>query len=261
MGGVGSSRTGSGPPAPLIHPNILEEIFLNLPHNKVVRVCRLVCHQWKEVADGDFLWRERCRREGYRLRDASKTPTDWRLFYFLCKKRRNLVRNPRGEDNLKGWQFLEKGRKWKTERLTEPHPKEDVQTKFMTSYGMCRKAQLIDLKKEGYSPPFMDEFQPHIRVTDWYAALWICGSEYTILLQLLNQKKEVVAEYSPEPIYSLPFENNDQWNQLIHVFRDYGPGVRYVNFIHGGRVRHFWAAGCGIRITDSCVEVCPAVET
>lgn len=81
-------------PVPL---DILEEIFLNLPPDQVVHSCRLVCHEWKEVADRQSLWRERCRREGYHLPDTSKTPKDWRLFYFLCKKRRNLIKNPRGE--------------------------------------------------------------------------------------------------------------------------------------------------------------------
>ena len=76
---------------------ILEEILLNLPPDQVVCVCRLVCRQWKEVADSESLWRERCRRERYRLRDAAKTPDDWRLFYFMCKKRRNLLKNPRAE--------------------------------------------------------------------------------------------------------------------------------------------------------------------
>ena len=76
---------------------ILEEIFLHLPPDQVVCVCRLVCYQWKEVADSESLWRERCRREGYLLHDGSRTPQDWRLFYFLCKKRRNLLKNPRGE--------------------------------------------------------------------------------------------------------------------------------------------------------------------
>lgn len=145
-------------PAPL---EILEEIFLNLPPYQVVHACRLVCHPWKEVADSESLWRERCRREGYRIRDASKTPTDWRLFYFLCKKRRNLLKNPSAErkkpqkqlalqnccfffttlifvfiDKMKNWQILENGGdNWKVERVMVPHPNGTVQENFVTSYG------------------------------------------------------------------------------------------------------------------------------
>lgn len=32
---------------------------------------------------------------------------------------------------------------------------------------LCLKQQLIDLKKEGYSPAFMDQWQPNIKISDW----------------------------------------------------------------------------------------------
>ncbi len=31
------------------------------------------------------------------------------------------------------------------------------------------KKQLIDLKKEGYTDAFMDQVQPHIKISDWWA--------------------------------------------------------------------------------------------
>lgn len=49
--------------------------------------------------------------------------------------------------------------------------------------------------------------------------------------------------------------------QMIHVFRDYGPGVRYIRFRHGGKDTQYWAGWYGIRVTDSSVEICPAVDT
>uniref|UniRef100_A0A8C8DEK7 F-box domain-containing protein n=1 Tax=Oryzias sinensis TaxID=183150 RepID=A0A8C8DEK7_9TELE len=82
--------------------DILEEIFLNVTPHQVVRACRLVCHEWKEVADRDSFWRERCRREGYHFCHASKVPTNWKHFYFISKNRRNLLRNPRGEGEKSG---------------------------------------------------------------------------------------------------------------------------------------------------------------
>lgn len=114
------------------------------------------------MADSEALWRERCRREGYRLRDASKTPSDWRLFYILSKKRRNLIKNPRGDskrlessftfvsfrqtktewrsvllsvDELKFWEIIANGGdRWSTEGLMFPHPNETIQNNFVTSY-------------------------------------------------------------------------------------------------------------------------------
>ncbi|XP_051280721.1 F-box only protein 6 isoform X3 [Dicentrarchus labrax] len=245
-------------PVPL---DIVEEIFLNLPYHQVVCICRLVCHQWKEVADSESFWKERCRREGYRLRDPFKIPEDWRLFYFLCKQRRNLLKNPRAEDEMNNWHILENGGdNWKIEDLMTPHPNETVKKNFVTSYGMCKKMQLIDLGMEGYNQSFMDQFQPDIRISDWYAPRWDCGSEYKIHVALLNQRKRPIKAFSPDTIY---FEqwNDQKWNQITHVFKNYGPGVRYIRFTHGGKDTQFWAGWYGIRITDSCVEICPAMDT
>ncbi|XP_061909277.1 F-box only protein 6-like [Entelurus aequoreus] len=245
-------------PIPL---EVLEEIFINLPPGQVVQSCRLVCRQWKDIADSQSLWRVRCKREGLHLRDVSKVPKDWRLFYFLCRKRRNLLRNPRAENKMSGWQILENsGDRWKVEDVLVPHPNETVEKNFVTSYNMCRKSQLIDLGTEGYNASFMDHFQPDIKISDWYAPRWDCGCLFKIHVELLNQKKKPIQTFSPEEIY---FEqwSDPKWNQITHVFQDYGPGVRYIRFIHGGKDTQFWAGWYGIRLTDSCVEICPAVDT
>ncbi|KAJ0036963.1 hypothetical protein NQD34_005640 [Periophthalmus magnuspinnatus] len=63
---------------------ILEKIFYNLPYDQVIN-CRLVCKQWKEVSDSEFLWKERCRREGFLSQDETRTPENWRMYYILCK--------------------------------------------------------------------------------------------------------------------------------------------------------------------------------
>ncbi|KAK7915808.1 hypothetical protein WMY93_011569 [Mugilogobius chulae] len=156
---------------------IVEEIFHNLPYQQVIRHCCLVCKQWKEVAHSESLWRERCRREGL-------------MYYALCKKKRNLIKNPSAE-----------------------------------------------------SMP----------------ARWDCACQYTIKVELLNKNKKCLQTFEPETVI---FEqwNDQQWHSMTHVFKNYGPGVRYVRFIHGGQDRQFWAGWYGIRVTDSCVEICPDVE-
>ncbi|CAG04000.1 unnamed protein product, partial [Tetraodon nigroviridis] len=235
---------------------ILEEIFLNLPHHQVVCICRLVCRQWKEVADSESLWIERCRREGYQPCHASRTPSDWREFYFLCKKRRNLIKNPRGDNAMKFWEIIANGGdRWNPEGLLFAHPNEEVKNNFVTSYQKCVKSQLIDLVNEGYSPSFLDDFQPDVRVSDWYAPRWDCGSEYEINVQLLNENRHPIQTFAPSKIY---FEqwNDQKWQQITHVFQNYGPGARYVQFTHGGKDRQFWAGWYGIRVTDSRVEIC-----
>lgn len=162
---------------------------------------------------------------------------------------------------MKSWQIQENGGDgWKVEEVMVPHPNETTQKNFVTSYGMCKKSQLIDLEAEGYNASFMDHFQPDIKISDWYAPRWDCGSEYELRVELLNQRKKPVKKFAPETVR---FEqwNDQKWNQMTHVFQNYGPGVRYIHFINGGRDTQFWAGWYGIRITDSCVEICPAVDT
>lgn len=241
--------------------DILEEIFLNLPPNEVVNVCRLVCRVWKDVADSESLWRERCRRERFRIPAVPQTPTDWRMFYFLCIKRSNLLKNSAAENKMGNWQILENGGdNWNIEDVMVPHPNKGVRKNFVTSYGKCIKSQLIDLAAEGYSPSFMDYFQPDIKISDWYAPRSDCGCKYEIHVELLNQRKKPVETFAPETIY---FEqwNDQQWNQMTHTFQNYGPGVRYIRFTHGGKDTQFWAGWYGIRVTDSSVEICPAMDT
>lgn len=238
---------------------ILEEIFYNVTSYEVVQHCSLVCKQWKEVADSESLWRERCRREGCLPHDASKTPKDWRIYYFLTKKRRNLIKNHRAEDNFKHWQILEDGGDhWKAEEVMVPHPNEATKN-FVTSYGMCWKSQLIDLGSEGYNSALMDNFQPLIKISDWYAPRWDCGSEYKIKVKLLNQEKKVMQTFEPKTIYFKQW-NDQQWNQMTHVFKNYGRGARYISFSHGGKDTKFWAGWYGIRVTDSTVEICSEVD-
>ncbi|XP_056589408.1 F-box only protein 44-like isoform X2 [Triplophysa dalaica] len=239
---------------------VVEEILLNLPAKDVVLICRLVCRDWKELVDSAAHWRARCRREGFELRDASRPPNDWRQFYFLSKKRRNLLKNPRAEEKFNRWKLVENGGDgWKIEENVKSLPNETIEKMFVTSYGMCLKEQLIDLKKEGYSPAFMDHLQPGIKISDWYAPRRDCGSFYRIRVELLDQKNKPIRTFEPDPVY---FEqwNDQEWCQMTHVFKLYGPGVRFIRFTHGGQDTKYWAGWYGIRVINSSVEICPAAE-
>ncbi|KAM9342895.1 F-box only protein 44-like [Pholidichthys leucotaenia] len=254
--GEPSPSSASAGPDSVFNTDVLEEIFLNLSPHQVVCLCRLVCRQWKEVADRESFWTERCRREGYQIRDASKQPKDWRLFYFLCRGRRNLLKNPRGEDGLNGWEILRNGGdRWVVENTRKPLPDETVKLNFVTSFGWCIKSQLIDLEKEGYSPSFMDYFQPDIRISEWYTARSDCGSKYKIHVELLNQKMEPIQRFAPE-IIDVP-GGHEVWKQMTHEFQNYGQGVRFIRFTHGGVDSRWWKGWYGVRLADCCVEIYP----
>ncbi|KAK3547566.1 hypothetical protein QTP86_025473 [Hemibagrus guttatus] len=232
---------------PALPRDVIEEIFLNLPGQQVILVCRLVCTEWRSVVDSSAFWRKRCRREGFKPLNIHKAPRDWQEYYFLCKKRRNLLKNPNAEEGFTGWNIVENGGdKWVVDNTFAPHPDETVTKCFVTSYRRCIKSQLIDLEKEGYSPAFMDEIQPDIVISDWYAPRWDCGSEYEIRVELLNRKKKTVQFFQPEPV-EFPQWNDQQWEQMTYTFKDYGRGVRFIRFKHGGKDTQFWAGHYGIR--------------
>lgn len=245
---------------PRLPLDVLEEIFLNVSPHQVVCVCRLVCHEWKVIVDSESLWRERCRREGYQLCESSNLPQDWRLFYFLCKKQHNLIKNPKGDEQFRSWKIVENGGdRWKIEDLMVPHPDLTVKKEFVTSFSACRKSQLIHLEAEGYPPSFMDHFQPDIKISDWYSPRWDCGSIYEICVELLNQKKKPIQTFAPHPV-SFEQWSDQKWQQMKHVFKNYGPGVRYIRLVHGGKDTQFWAGWYGIRVTSTSVEICPSVD-
>ncbi|XP_052416186.1 uncharacterized protein fbxo44.9 isoform X2 [Carassius gibelio] len=240
---------------------VVEEILLNLPAHQVVQVCRLVCHEWKELVDSAAHWRVRCRREGLQPNDASRPPEDWCQFYFLSKFRRNLLKNPRADDGLQGWEIVQNGAdNWATELNRIPLPDNTVTKCFVTSNSQCFKEQLIDLKKEGYSEAFMDQLRPHIKISDWYASCHDCGSEYQICVELLDQRKNSIKTFQPEKVI-LSFWNGEPWCEMSHVFKNYGPGVRFIRFTHGGNDTQFWAGHYGIRVTNSSVVIYPADES
>ena len=80
-------------------PELLQEIFVNLPAHQVVLVCPLVCREWRELVDSEFLWKERCWREGYKPCNEAGHDVlrDWKMFYFLSKDKRNLLKNTKAE--------------------------------------------------------------------------------------------------------------------------------------------------------------------
>uniref|UniRef100_A0A8C1YJX1 FBA domain-containing protein n=1 Tax=Cyprinus carpio TaxID=7962 RepID=A0A8C1YJX1_CYPCA len=87
-----------------------------------------------------------------------------------------------------------------------------------------------------------------------YAPRFDCGCQYEICVELLDQRKKPICTFQPEKVF---FEqwNDEPWCQMTHVFKDYGPGVRFIRFTHGGVDTQFWSGWFGIRVTNSSVEI------
>ncbi|KAJ6656765.1 hypothetical protein lerEdw1_003096 [Lerista edwardsae] len=212
---------------------LLVRILASVPAVELVLVCRLVCSQWKNLIDGAALWLLKCQQDGFAGEDAEEEGADnWQTLYFLNQRKRNLIKNPSGEGKWSENVLEDRVRMW------------------------CRKAQVIDLRAEGYWEELLDTTQPKIVVKDWYAARCDAGCLYDLSVTLLSENEDVVAEYRSDTI-AVPQDNEGEWTEITHTFTDYGPGVRFIRFEHGGQDTVFWKGWYGARVTHSHVTIEP----
>lgn len=92
---LSDSSTQPAPGMESLPEAVLIRILASVPAVDLVLVCRLVCCQWKNLVDGAALWILKCQQEG--LTRAESDAENWQNFYFLSKKRKNLIKNPCGE--------------------------------------------------------------------------------------------------------------------------------------------------------------------
>ncbi|KAM5140354.1 F-box only protein 6-like [Mantella aurantiaca] len=241
--------------------DVLLEVFSLVPPLDLIHHGRLVCSQWRDVIDSATLWKMICQRTGLIPKDWRRPPRDWKKYYYLSSRRRNLLKNPCALEELQFWKLESNGGdRWKVEDLPgehgRSHPDDAITKYFVTSHEMCVKSQLIDLREMGYSEELMDSEQPDIAIIDWYAARADCGCQYKVQVQLLSEDKEILCEFHPKPVI-IPQWSAAAWEEVTHTFRWYGPGVRYIHFRHGGKDTQWWAGWYGIRVTNTSVTIEP----
>lgn len=245
--------------------------------------CRCVSRRWKCLVDSPTIWRIKCqrmnRRDVLHVADMCQN-TPWKRLYMAKPFSRNLVLNPCGSGGpfvnyavmgrngrifcgkdisttklLQHWDIKNGGDGWAVERSRVALEDGESPTCFVTSYGWCEKQQIIDLVKEGLWEHFLDVHQPPICISDWYGGRHDCGCVYSLKVQLLAVDKIAVLQefaITPDPI---PQWNDEKYTQVSHEFRGYGPGVRYVKFMHKGKDSQFWKGRYGARITNSSVII------
>ncbi|XP_063798081.1 F-box only protein 2-like [Pseudophryne corroboree] len=170
---------------------------------------------------------------------------------------RNLIKNPCGNEGLQHWTDIQNGGGgWKVEDavLGATFPSSSVKKYFATSNGWCSKSQDIDLLKEGYTKEILDTNQPCVVISEWYGSRADTGSSYELTVQLLGDKHQVIAEYKSGRI-NIAQPAQDTWHQIGNTFSNYGPGVRYIRFKHGGQDAKSWQGWYGVRLTKSSVTI------
>ncbi|XP_029359125.1 F-box only protein 2 [Echeneis naucrates] len=173
---------------------------------------------------------------------------------------RNLLKNPNGEEQLEFWELKEDGGShWIVEDMPgdcgHDFCNDGVTKYFATSFELCLKRQVIDLLAEGYTAEQLDA-EPAVTVEDWYCGRTDCGCTYQMAVYLLDENQEVLQEFKPELVTLDPdSEDGCSWKQVSHIFSNYGPGMRFISFEHGGQDTKYWEGWFGVRVTGSSVTV------
>lgn len=123
-------------------------------------------------------------------------------------------------------------------------------------YSWFTMEQIVDLKAEGLWDELLDEFQPEIAIQDWYEESQLHTYIYQLHVKLLGaDKSTVISEHTVNPTEDRS-NYSHSWKEVSHVFSSYGPGVRYVHFLH--RLKNSFLNGFyETRFTGSSVTVRP----
>ncbi|KAM9323936.1 F-box only protein 27-like [Gastrophryne carolinensis] len=242
---------------------VLLVILSYVPEKDLLLHCRSVSRRWKDLVDSSTVWRLKCEHDGRTeiLRAALCPDLSWQKVYIKKPFSRNLLRNPCGKEGLRHWEVLNGGDGWAVENNYSTVEGAENQTCFVSSYHWCKKEQMISLLREGMWEHFLDIHQPIICISDWYAGRNDCGCIYELKVQLLaDDRQTVIQEHAVNPS-PIPQWNDAQYHQVYYEFSRYGPGVRYVKFVHRGRDTQFWKGWYGARITNSSVTLkCNNIE-
>uniref|UniRef100_A0ACB8FTB6 Uncharacterized protein n=1 Tax=Sphaerodactylus townsendi TaxID=933632 RepID=A0ACB8FTB6_9SAUR len=175
-----------------------------VPGQTLVTRGRLVCRQWRDLIDSPLLWTLQFKRDPSKwealwasLEAARQCPRmEWCRVGILQPFGRNLIKNPRGEEQFQHWQV-------------------GHGDGMCLGGNTCWISQLIDLVTEGLWEDLLDTFQPDIFISDWWGTHEKCGCTYNIYVVLLAaDKKSVIARFVTET------DSTEEWNipfQLVQT--------------------------------------------
>ncbi|XP_068186503.1 F-box only protein 50 [Antennarius striatus] len=199
-------------------------------------------------------WKERCGAE-WSLRGAPMPDgPDWKAVYEAKPFGRNLLKNPNPQGLCKDTpppeppmseapshgppRFESDGdfSGWTTNTEVLPFDTSGIPEGAvicqLPTYSWFSMEQIVDLKAEGLWEELMDEFQPEILVQDWYEESQLHKFIYQLHVKLLGEdKRTVISEHTVNPTEDLSVYSH-RWKEVSHVFSGYGPGVRFVHFLH-----------------------------
>ncbi|WP_252177988.1 VCBS domain-containing protein [Endozoicomonas sp. 4G] len=155
----------------------------------------------------------------------------------------NLLTNSSGQNGTSDWNIIENG----GDGWASTHISHDGDGKgWVTSHEWAKKSQTIDLVAKGFTEQYLDS-APDIGVSDWFKDTHL-DDDYYLKVELRDASNNVITSYNSGTLTA-----SDNWQEAASTFSNYGAGVRYIYFEHGGRDQEGWAGNYGAVIDDSKV--------
>eukprot|EP00761_Pharyngomonas_kirbyi_P013073 gb/GECH01013100.1/.p1 GENE.gb/GECH01013100.1/~~gb/GECH01013100.1/.p1 ORF type:complete len:516 (+),score=99.12 gb/GECH01013100.1/:1-1548(+) len=186
------------------------------------------------------------------------TVGDWRAFFeFVYQTRQNLIKNPNGEEGLRGW------RRYYEEWTVEDHGGryDDFLNRtgncFVGSFSYGGLIQEIDLS---HNVELWEQFQKYCSQSSIHFSLWCggrrdCGSFIDISFRIIDQDRELIDEFKIE---SHSTEQTDCTSEYFdHEFREFTANKcpRYLVVHFAGRDNKTWAGYYGPRVAGVTARV------
>eukprot|EP00092_Neocalanus_flemingeri_P068822 GFUD01084215.1.p1 GENE.GFUD01084215.1~~GFUD01084215.1.p1 ORF type:complete len:306 (+),score=69.84 GFUD01084215.1:99-1016(+) len=264
---------------------LLEEILLRID-SRILLPLSGVCSQWSDIIYSIQFWKRKLDYLGIHLpKEVLQNPNlSWKFFYSIVLNnqgipyQKNLIVNGSGElENekaklndgnrneedfdeswFKSWNTLSSGGQgWRLLKSLPPRsmPQEvEHNSYFATSNFSCTKEQFLSLTENGLDSEILDNFQPDIEIEEFYSKSENHGAIYDIQVCLLDGCGNVLGKaFSFRK--NMEAEDEDSWRKVTHTFKDYGVGVRFVKYYHGGMAEDMEEGWFGVRMTGSSVKV------
>lgn len=162
----------------------------------------------------------------------------------------NLITDPGNlNDNLSSWNISANGGSgWRS------YSSEGVEgtAAWVTSYSFGYKSQTIDLVAKGYTTSFLDS-EPIVSFSEMYKGRDNGSStadSYQLRVQLLDANMNIIDQFNSGIITT-----SSQWQQMKGTFSDYGSGLRYIYYEHGGKGADNWSGNYGCVIDDCFLAI------
>lgn len=121
---------------------------------------------------------------------------------------------------------------------------------FRTSYAWDRKFQVIDLLAANYTTAELDT-APIIYASEQYSSTFNNGDEYEYTVTLQDASFNTIESRS----IILANVGSNEWQVAALTFENYGAGIRYIRYEHGGVDTEFWLGNYGTRIDNSTINL------